>query len=66
LTLFGRLAIKTTWFIPGHSIEPFPDEMKAVAEAGHEIGIQAIRTRTDRNDARAGDGSLDQMRCIES
>ena len=39
LKLFGRLGIKTTWFIPGHSIETFPTEMKAVAEAGHEIGI---------------------------
>jgi peptidoglycan-N-acetylglucosamine deacetylase len=39
LKLFGRLGIKTTWFIPGHSIETFPDQMKAVADAGHEIGI---------------------------
>ena len=39
LRMFGRLGIKTTWFIPGHSIETFPKEMKAVADAGHEIGI---------------------------
>ena len=39
LKLFARLGIKTTWFIPGHSLETFPAEMKAVAEAGHEIGI---------------------------
>jgi peptidoglycan/xylan/chitin deacetylase (PgdA/CDA1 family) len=39
LKLFERLGIKTTWFIPGHSIETFPEEMKAVAKAGHEIGI---------------------------
>jgi peptidoglycan/xylan/chitin deacetylase (PgdA/CDA1 family) len=39
LRLFDRLGIKTTWFIPGHSIETFPDQMKAVAAAGHEIGI---------------------------
>ena len=39
LKLFARLGIKTTWFIPGHSIETFPAEMNAVAEAGHEIGI---------------------------
>src|SRR5215208_5940466 len=39
LRMFERLGIKTTWFIPGHSIETFPKEMKAVAEAGHEIGI---------------------------
>ncbi|MCW5235591.1 polysaccharide deacetylase family protein [Verminephrobacter eiseniae] len=39
LRLFERLGIRTTWFIPGHSIETFPSQMRAVAEAGHEIGI---------------------------
>ena len=39
LRLFDRWGIKTTWFIPGHSIETFPDEMTQVARAGHEIGI---------------------------
>jgi peptidoglycan-N-acetylglucosamine deacetylase len=39
LKLFERFGIKTTWFIPGHSIETFPEQMKAVADAGHEIGI---------------------------
>ena len=39
LKLFERMDIKTTWFIPGHSIETFPAQMKAVADAGHEIGI---------------------------
>ena len=39
LKLFERWSIKTTWFIPGHSIETFPEQMAAVAAAGHEIGI---------------------------
>ena len=39
LELFRRWGIKTTWFVPGHSIETFPEQMKAVAEAGHEIGM---------------------------
>jgi peptidoglycan-N-acetylglucosamine deacetylase len=37
--LFEKYNIKTTWFIPGHSAETFPDQMKAVADAGHEIGV---------------------------
>ena len=37
--LFRRFGIKTTWFIPGHSIETFPEQMEAVAAAGHEIGV---------------------------
>jgi len=39
LKLFDRFGVKTTWFIPGHSLETFPDQMKAVADAGHEIGM---------------------------
>jgi peptidoglycan-N-acetylglucosamine deacetylase len=39
LKLFDRWGIKTTWFIPGHSIETFPEQMQAVADAGHEIGM---------------------------
>ncbi len=55
LKLFERFGIKTTWFIPGHSIETFPEEMKAVADAGHEIGIHGYTPREpDRHDARAG------------
>ena len=37
--LFDRLGIKTTWFIPGHSIESFPKETEMIAAAGHEIGM---------------------------
>lgn len=39
LDLFDKLDIKTTWFIPGHSAETFPQQMKEVANRGHEIGI---------------------------
>ena len=39
LKLFAEQQLRTTWFIPGHSIETFPEQMKAVVEAGHEVGI---------------------------
>lgn len=39
LKLFDRLGIKTTWFIPGHSIETFPKETRMIVDAGHEIGM---------------------------
>ena len=39
LKLFDRYGLQTTWFIPGHSIETFPKQMKMVADAGHEIGL---------------------------
>ena len=39
LELFEHYGMKTTWFIPGHSIETFPKQTKMVVDAGHEIGI---------------------------
>jgi peptidoglycan/xylan/chitin deacetylase (PgdA/CDA1 family) len=39
LNLFKKNNLKTTWFIPGHSIETFPEQTQMVVEAGHEIGI---------------------------
>jgi peptidoglycan/xylan/chitin deacetylase (PgdA/CDA1 family) len=37
--LFDRFGIKTTWFVPGHSAETFPDQIKRVVDAGHELGV---------------------------
>ena len=39
LKLFDKYGMKTTWFIPGHSIETFPEETQMVVDAGHEIGM---------------------------
>lgn len=39
LKMFKKYDIKTTWFIPGHSLESFPEDMAAVRDAGHEIGL---------------------------
>lgn len=39
LKLFEKYNIKATWFIPGHSLETFPDECAMVRDAGHEIGM---------------------------
>ena len=51
LRLFERYGIRTTWFIPGHSIETFPEQMDAVAAAGHEIGAHGYSAREpDRHD----------------
>ena len=39
LELFRRWDIRTSWFVPGHSAETFPDQMRRVADAGHEFGV---------------------------
>jgi peptidoglycan/xylan/chitin deacetylase (PgdA/CDA1 family) len=38
LNLFNKYGLKTSWFVPGHSIETFPEQIAKVVEAGHEIG----------------------------
>lgn len=38
LTFLQRRGIPSTWFIPGHSLETFPDQVQMVVDAGHEIG----------------------------
>lgn len=37
--MFDKYSIKATWFIPGHSLETFPEDCAAVRDAGHEIGL---------------------------
>jgi peptidoglycan-N-acetylglucosamine deacetylase len=38
LRLFDKYHIRASWFIPGHSIETFPEQTRLIADAGHEIG----------------------------
>lgn len=41
LRLFKKYGIsdKLTWFIPGHSLETFPEQAKQIVESGAEIGL---------------------------
>ena len=39
LKLFSRYEMQTSWFVPGHSIETFPDQFQQIVDAGHEIGV---------------------------
>jgi len=38
IDLFDKYDLTTTWFIPGHSIETFPNEVEMIVNAGHEVG----------------------------
>ena len=40
LKLIENNNMKAIWFIPGHSLEAFPDECAMVRDAGHEIGLR--------------------------
>lgn len=39
LRLFEKYGLRTTWFVPGHSIETFPEQTRMIVASGHEIGI---------------------------
>jgi len=38
LALLARHGIRSSWYIPGHTLETYPEACRAVADAGHEIG----------------------------
>jgi peptidoglycan/xylan/chitin deacetylase (PgdA/CDA1 family) len=38
LDLLADRAILSTWFVPGHTLETFPDSTAAILAGGHEIG----------------------------
>jgi peptidoglycan/xylan/chitin deacetylase (PgdA/CDA1 family) len=38
LAMLKRFAIATTWFIPGHTLETYPDACAKVCGDGHEVG----------------------------
>ena len=37
IELFRKHDIRTSWYVPGHTIETFPEPVKAVVNAGHEL-----------------------------
>ncbi len=38
LALLKEHGIPSTWFIPGHTLETYPEACRRVVEAGHEVG----------------------------
>lgn len=39
LKMFDKYNIKATFFIPGHSLETFPEQCAAIRDSHHEIGL---------------------------
>jgi hypothetical protein len=37
LKLWDKFGIKTTWFVPAHSLESFPEQLAKVRDTGHEM-----------------------------
>ena len=43
LKLWDKYGIKTTWFVPAHSIESFPEQFSKVRDAGHELYVASLK-----------------------
>jgi len=58
LKMLDGYAVPSTWFIPGHTIDTYPDVCGRIAAAGHEIGYhgychEAPSSTRDEADERA-------------
>lgn len=58
LKLFEKNNFKATWFIPGHSLETFPEECALIRDSGHEIGLHGYSHENPK------DMSLEQQRDV--
>jgi peptidoglycan-N-acetylglucosamine deacetylase len=38
LKMLAQWEVTSTWFIPGHTVDTYPDLVRQIADAGHEIG----------------------------
>ena len=62
--LFAKYDIRSTFFCPGHTADSFPDEVRAIAEAGHELGVHGYThenpmAMTREQEAEVLDRSID-------
>src|SRR5690242_8102207 len=42
LEVFAGYGITTTWCVPTHTMQTFPDAVRAVVDAGHEIAAHGV------------------------
>jgi len=52
IALLENFGIRSTWFVPGHTIETFPDACEKVHAAGHEIAHHGWTHRSPVNLSR--------------
>jgi peptidoglycan/xylan/chitin deacetylase (PgdA/CDA1 family) len=52
IALLEKYGIRSTWFVPGHTIETFPDACEKVHAAGHEIAHHGWTHRSPVNLSR--------------
>lgn len=64
LDALRRFEVRATFFIPGHTIETYPDECRRIRDAGHEIAVhgymhELVSELTAAEEERATSRALD-------
>lgn len=65
LELLQRYRLPATFFIPGHTIDSFPEAVESVLQAGHEIAHHSY-AHTDPSEQTADEERRDMDRALES
>jgi peptidoglycan-N-acetylglucosamine deacetylase len=65
LELLQRYQLPATFFIPGHTIDSFPEAVESILEAGHEIAHHSY-AHTDPSEQSADEERQDMERALES
>lgn len=65
LELLKRYDIPATFFVPGHTIESFPEPTAAILEAGHEIGHHSY-AHVDPSEQTPAEERADMERALAS
>lgn len=69
LELLGDLGVRATWFVPGHTVETFPETCAEIVDAGHELGhhgyahepLEGLDRSTERSHLERGIDALVQL-----
>lgn len=67
LAMLREWGIPSTWFVPGHTADAFPDTVEKIAAAGHEIGHHGYfhdRPKTPEDEARDFDRATASLKRI--
>ncbi|MGB7873517.1 MAG: polysaccharide deacetylase [Anaerolineales bacterium] len=65
LDLLKRYRLPATFFVPGHTIDSFPEAVNAILEAGHEIAHHSY-AHTDPSEQTPDEERRDMERALES
>ncbi len=65
LDLLRRYDIPATFFIPGHTVDSFPDEVRMIQDAGHEIGHHSY-AHVDPSEQSPDEERADMERAFEA